>query len=48
MPSSFAGASATSAKIPQIGDPQSMIAIFLPVGFFRSGSVIEKGEGCPE
>ncbi len=48
MPSSFAGASTTSANMPQTGDPQSMMAIFLPVGFFSNGSVTGKGEGCPE
>ena len=30
------GASTTSANMPQTGDPQSMMAIFLPVGFLAT------------
>jgi hypothetical protein len=48
MPSSFAGASATSANRSQIGDPQSTMANFLSVGRFSSGSVTGKAEGRPE
>jgi hypothetical protein len=48
IPSCLAGPSAMSAKIPQIGEPQSRIAIRFPFGLFSRGSVMGKGEGWPE